>query len=191
MSETIKIRGEKPFGLVFTSYIDSTTSTTLLKTMVDAINNQHDELHLLLASPGGQVNEGVALYNWIRALPVPVYTYNMGNVNSIANVVYQAGTKRFSATTSSFMFHDVGFGFSKETRLELKDLREKVSALQNDRSLISEIMTRHTSLTDSEVNELFNEMAYLDAKRAFERGIVDEARDIHFPKNLPIRQLTF
>ena len=158
--------------------------------LASALNDGFDDIHLFLSTPGGTVHDGIAIYNTIRALPVPVRTYNLGNVNSIGNVLFQAGERKICAVTSSLMFHGVGFDV-QNSRLELKQLNERVSSIDNDQSLIASIMNRHTKLSEAEINELFLAMAYMNAEEAVKRGIADEVRDIHLPRGVPVHQLIF
>ena len=134
--------------------------------------------------------DGIAIYNFIRTLPIPLITYNIGQVNSIGNIVYQAGQKRVASKTSSFMFHGVGFDI-KNARMELKQLSERMQGLQNDQALITEIMVRHTSLEADDVDLLFLDMAYIRAEEALNRGITDKITDIRLPHGMPIFPLVF
>lgn len=188
--EPIAISGQKPYCVSFNSQVDQGTASALMAVLGQAINDGHDEIHLLLNTPGGTVGDGIAVYNFIRALHPRVVTYNVGSVNSIGNVIYQAGDARICAITSSFMFHGVGFDINN-ARFELKELRERVQNIQNDQAMISEIMVRHTRLNTADIDKLFLEMAFLRADEALNRGIADEVRDIYLPPGLPVMQLVF
>jgi len=166
------------------------TTSALGGVLADVANKNHDEIHMLLSTPGGTVQDGIAIYNFIRALPVPLITYNIGQVNSIGNVVYQAGQRRIASKTSSFMFHGVGFDI-KNARMELKQLRERMQSITNDQNLITDIMVRHTNLSAQNVNALFLEMENIRANEALERGITDEVTDIRLLKQMPILSLVF
>ena len=189
-SPTIEIMGEKPICVSFTSPISPATAPVLTGALADVVNKGNDEIHLFLSTPGGTVQDGIAIYNFIRSLPVPLIVYNIGNVNSIGNVVFQAAGRRVASRTSSFMFHGVGFDI-QNARLELKQLRERMQGIENDQSLITDVMVRHTNLDRTHVNNLFLEMAYLKANEALEHGITDEVSDINLPKGVPILQLVF
>lgn len=188
--QPIEISGNNPVCISFLSAISPQTTPALVGTLANMVNNGHDEIHLFLSTPGGTVHDGIAIYNTLRALPVPVRTYNVGSVNSIGNVIYQAGDKRICAENASFMFHGVGCDI-QNARLELKQLNEQVKSIQNDQSLIAGIITRHTGMTEEEVNGLFLEMEYMSAQEALERGVADEVGDIRLPKGVPIHQLIF
>ena len=72
-------------------------------TLAKSIQDGYSEINVLLSTLGGEVNQGITLYNFIKALPVPVNMFNLGNVNSISIVIYQAGSKRTACEFSSFM----------------------------------------------------------------------------------------
>lgn len=72
-------------------------------------------LVLAMNSPGGNVVAGMAIYNTLLAMPFEIVTHNIGNVDSIANVIFLAGKERFACGPSTFMFHGIGFpGDAKE-----------------------------------------------------------------------------
>ncbi|WP_155837415.1 ATP-dependent Clp protease proteolytic subunit [Herminiimonas sp. CN] len=50
----------------------------------------------------GSTDQGFALYNFLRSLPIPLKTHNIGDVESIAVVVFLASTKRFTCPHSRF-----------------------------------------------------------------------------------------
>ena len=191
MSEdTIKIEGKKPICVSFNAPISNATSAPLMGALANACNDGHDEIHLMLSTPGGSVADGITLYNFIHALSVPVVAYNIGSVNSIGNIVYQAASRKLSSTVSSFMFHGVGVDIN-QARFELKHLRERTQQIESDQAMMAEIMVRHTQLGTDDINKLFLEMAFLSAQEALERGITDEVTDIRLPDGLPILQLIF
>ena len=88
------------------------------------------------------------------------------------------------------MFHGVGFDVNN-TRLELKQLNERVKSIQTDQHKISQIIARHSNLSIADVGKLFLEMEFLKAEEAIECGLADEVRDIHLPLGLPILPLVF
>lgn len=189
--ETIQISGKNPICISFSAFVYPQTASVFLAAITNSVNKGHEEIHVLLSTPGGNVSDGITIYNTIRALPVPVVMYNVGNVNSIGNVVFQSGKRKVAAPSSSFMFHGVGFDIHKETRMELKELQEKVASLKNDQSLISDIMVKHTKLSADDVDELFLNMAFVGAQDALKRGITDEVTEINLPPGLPIQHLLF
>jgi ATP-dependent Clp protease protease subunit len=183
-------RGSKPICISFTNPVNSLTASVLMQAAGNAVNQGHDDIHLFLSTPGGGVADGIALYNFLTALPVTISTYNIGTVDSIGNVVFQSGTHRVASPTSRFMFHGVGFDIH-QARFELKELRERSQGIENDQSMIADILVRHTKLGAEDVNALFLEAAFVRSIDAKERGIVDEVGDVRLPYGIPVVQLVF
>ena len=128
--------------LSFLADINTVTASALIGTIGQHMNKDpgaFQELHLLLSTMGGQVAAGISLYNMLMALPVKVITYNTGQVNSIGNVVFLAGSERYASKVSSFMFHGVGFDVQNQ-RFEEKLLIERLDSLRSDQNLIADII---------------------------------------------------
>jgi ATP-dependent protease ClpP protease subunit len=179
-----------PAYVSFLSPVNPTTAQALMGVIGKQLPKGTDEIHLMLSTPGGNVREGVALYNLLRALPTRLITYNVGTVDSIGNVVFLAGDDRYAAQTSSFMFHGVGFDV-QNTRFEKKTLTERLDSLQNDQSLISDIIIQRTNINAQEAEALFLQAAFIRADDAKARGIINDIRDVQVPQGAPFIQLVF
>ena len=68
------------------------------------------DFYFFLSTPGGDVMSGLTIYNFLRALPVPITMHNIGNVNSIGNAIFVSAdaNHRLACAHSTFMFHEVG-----------------------------------------------------------------------------------
>lgn len=149
------------------------------------------EIYLLLTSPGGSVLHGLHLYNVLRGLPVKLTTHNVGQVNSIGNAIFLAGSVRYACPHATFMFHGVGFDVPQGARFEEKLLRERLGSLLNDQKRIGSIIQERTKIDQAEIEGLFREAQTKDAAFARDKGIVDEIRDIQIPPGAPIFTLVF
>ncbi|MDA7949672.1 MAG: ATP-dependent Clp protease proteolytic subunit [Hyphomicrobiaceae bacterium] len=179
----------KPLYISFIAEVNQITVPALLGAIGQHMA-QFDELHLMLSTPGGNVREGIAAYNALMAMPLKVFTYNIGQVNSIGNVLYLAGQRRFANKTSSFMFHGVGFDITGQ-RFEEKQLIERLDGLRNDQQLISDVMRKRAKISAKRAHELFLQAAFVLPDEARSLGIVDEIRDINVPKGATFMQLVF
>jgi ATP-dependent protease ClpP protease subunit len=59
-------------------------------------------LHLVFQSAGGVVGDGIALYNYFRALPIELHLYNAGTVASIAVLAYLGAHHRWVSRQATF-----------------------------------------------------------------------------------------
>ena len=189
-SSNLSFNGQNQVGISFIAPVYGRSAAILMAALAEAAK-MHDEILLLFSSPGGDAEAGMAIYHFIKALPVPVTIYNIGIIDSVGNVVYQAGSKRWCAETSRFMFHGVSVDIREGSRLELKQLKELIGGVENDQKRISEIMASHTSISEESLERLFLEMSFLGSRDAKDKGVTDEVGDINLPRGLPIAQLVF
>ena len=139
----------------FSAEIIPSTTESLIATMTNLINLQVQEVYLLLSTPGGSVMNGMNLYNFLKGLPFELVTHNIGNVDSIGNVVFLAGNKHYATANATFMFHGVGFENPQNQRLEEKFLRERLDGILSDQKRIGNIISQHTNLSGREIAKLF------------------------------------
>lgn len=188
--KTVNGQPLKSYAVSFTAPVLPQTVQVLMATVGQQLMQGFNDLHLLISTTGGSVADGLAAYNLLRSLPISITAYNVGCVNSIGNVMFLAGDKRYAAKACSFMFHGVGFDIEKQ-RFEEKELTAKLANVQNDQTLIADVIVRHTNITKEQVRDLFLNAAFVAAPDAQHRGIVDEVRDISLPKEWPFLQLVF
>jgi ATP-dependent Clp protease protease subunit len=155
-------------------------------------NSISPSLTLLQAlNTGGGVREGINLYNVLKGMPFELITHNTGEVNSIGNAIFLAGSKRYATSISTFMFHSIGYTLQQGQRLEEKDVREKLDGILREQERIGGIISQNTNISPEEVSSLFKEAQTKDASFALEKGIIHEIRDVQITKGSPIISLVF
>lgn len=175
----------------FSAEINPSTTESLIAVMANCANAQVKKVYLLLSTPGGSVMNGMNLYNVLKGMPFALIIHNVGNVDSIGNVVFLAGKERYSTSSATFMFHGVGFDVPPNKRLEEKDCRERLVGILSDQIRMGNIIAQHTKLTTGEIAELFKEAYTQDAKFAVDKGIIHEIRDVQITIGCPIISLVF
>jgi len=184
--------GQAPVFVSFSAEVIPATTEALIKTFADLANKGCREVHLLLSTPGGSVMHGMNVFNVLRAMPFTLTTHNVGSVNSIGNVIFLAGERRYACPHATFMFHGVGFDVPQGFRLEEKLLRERLDGIRADQARIAKIIEERASFTDTaEIEGLFLEAATKDPAYAKAKGIVTEVRDVMVPPGAPFIQLAF
>jgi ATP-dependent protease ClpP protease subunit len=146
------------------------------------------EFYFLMSTPGGQVMSGLTLYNFLRALPVPITMHNVGNVDSIGNAIFVAADTRYACEHSTFMFHGVGLDV-QSARVEEKNAREVLHSILADQKRIANILVARTRLTAREAGKLFREARTKDAVHAKGAGLVSDIRDVQIPAGADIVSL--
>jgi ATP-dependent protease ClpP protease subunit len=176
--------------IIYVNYADSINETkvkSIMSALSNTINTDNpDIIYVLFSSSGGQVEPGVSLYNFLRSLPVELIFHNTGSIDSIANIIFLAANKRYTAKHSSFLFHGINWNFEAKTQLPKNQLTEILSNINLSESKISGIITERTKLTPKEVRALFRQGQTKDATFALSKGIVSEIREPMIPKGVPI-----
>ena len=140
-------------------------------------------LHLLLSSPGGDVSAGIALYNYLRAIPVEVLTYNIGMVASIANVIFMAAESknRFACPYTSFLFHGVKMNIVSPMQVDYEQMKEFESSIKRDLERIAEVFLAHTALKRKKIYALFKQGEIQNLDSAVADGIIAEVKTLKIP----------
>ena len=176
--------------VIFTAEIMPNTTESLLQSLANLAAQGVPEVYLLLSTPGGNVADGIALYNFLRGVPFRLTIHNIGNVDSIGNAVFLAADHRIACPNTTFMFHGVGFD-SPATRYEEKILRERLEGILADQKRIGGIIVDRTSIPQDEVEGFFREAKTLTAELARERGIIHDIAEFNLPPNAPVVTFVF
>lgn len=180
-----------PAFISFAAEIVPHTAETLMRAAADYVNQGFRELTILLSTPGGSVMHGIAIYNFLRGLPVTVTTHNTGNVDSIGTVVYLAGSRRYACPQATFMLHGVAFGTNAPAQFFERALKERLASVQRDQERIKAIYGDRTGITPDMAETLFLGESNIAAADAVANGLAHEVRTVEIPAGSPILQLVF
>lgn len=127
------------------------------------------ELHVHINSPGGDVFDGIAIYNAIAQRPGPVTTIVDGLAASAASFIAQAGKERVVSPGSMLMIHDASgicIGNSADMR-EVAELLDQVSGN------LADIYAAHTGRPAAGWRESMQAETWYKASQAVEAGLAD------------------
>src|SRR5258707_2894316 len=96
---------EKTKYIVFTASVTAQTISKLREAAVGAANARFTELYILISSNGGDVNEGLNIAALLRSLPPKIVMHNIGQTDSVSNVIFAAGHTPYAPTNASIPFH--------------------------------------------------------------------------------------
>ena len=176
--------------VIFTAQVGQKSTDAFILLCTELMSKGTGHVYLLLSSPGGNVMLGITLYNLMRSFPLKFTAHNIGNVDSIALLLYLAADTRYSARSSTFMFHGVGIDTKAPLRLEERLLAEKLEAFRADHKRLAGIVIDRAKFKDqSEVTALYAQEATKDVEWAKAVGIVHEIRDPQIPKGSVIHRI--
>lgn len=135
-----------------------------------------EPLTVVLNSFGGDVTEGIAIYNTLRASR-PVSIVVSGIAASIASVIAMAGDHVAMYSNSTLFLHHA-WTYAEGNAAQMKQRTEELEAA--DRVLIDAYMAK-SGRTEQEIVSLLDgpngEGGSIDAARALELGLIDEILD--------------
>ena len=130
------------------------------------------EINFYINSPGGAVDDTLALYDTIRFLSSPVSTYCIGRAYSGGAILLTAGAegKRFILPHAKVMIHQPYGGVTGQA----EDIRIQAEQIIKSKRQLNEIIAKHTGKTVEEIHEDSERDRYFTAQEAKDYGLVDE-----------------
>ncbi len=183
-------KAQHPLYLSFSAEINQNTVENLMAVFGQHYNQGVRDFYFLFSSPGGNVMNGINVYNYLRSLPIRLTIHNIGIVDSIANVIFLAAETRYAVKNSSFLFHGVGFDIT-QARFEEKQIKEKLEIIERDQKLIADIIADRTKLTVPEVEQMFLEAKTMTPEEALGKQIVSDIREAKIPEGAQVMQFVF
>lgn len=124
------------------------------------------QIDVYINSYGGEVAEGLAIYNALKRHKAKVTTYCDGFACSIASVIFMAGDERVMNEASLLMIHNAwtwAQGDSKALRKQADDL-EKITQAS------VEAYKAHSNLKEEEIKELMDAETWILPEEALSYG---------------------
>ncbi|MFP4053365.1 MAG: ClpP family protease [Phycisphaerae bacterium] len=130
------------------------------------------EISLYINSPGGSVDDTLAIYDTMQFMSCDVATYCVGQAASGAAVILAAGTKgkRFCLPHSKIMIHQPWGGITGQA----SDIKIQAEEILRNKKLLNEIMAKHTGRSVEQIAEETERDRYMTPTEATDYGIVDE-----------------
>ncbi len=130
------------------------------------------EISLYINSPGGSVDDTMAIYDTMRFIGSPVSTYCIGRAQSGAAIVLAAGTegKRFALPHAKVMLHQPWGGVTGQA----EDIRIQAEEILKAKQTINDLLAKHTGLTPEKIAEETERDKYMTAEEAKAYGLIDD-----------------
>ena len=122
---------------------------------------------------GGDVFDGMAMYNIIKKREAKTTAYIEGIAASMGSVIALAADEVVMAENSLFMIHNAWGGAMGEA----EDMRKTASVLEKISGEIASIYKRKTRLSLDRITDMMDEETWLNAEEAYELGFIDTISD--------------
>lgn len=160
-SATINIYGD----ITSFPWFEGDVSANKLSKQLDELNDV-SEINVYINSYGGEVAEGLAIYNALKRHKAKVKTYCDGFACSIASVIFMAGEERIMNDSSLLMIHNAWSfvqGNAEELRKQADDLEKITQASVT-------AYKAHSTLSEEEIKDLMDKETWILPEEATEWG---------------------
>ncbi len=130
------------------------------------LNKEADTIVVHINSMGGDVNEGFAIHDILRATGKKIITQGEGLVASIATVVFLAGDERLLTENTEFMVHNP-WGFAGGDSTDVRKYADQLKAMEDK---ILNFYAEKTGGDIEDIRALMKEETYMSADTAIEKG---------------------
>jgi ATP-dependent Clp endopeptidase proteolytic subunit ClpP len=152
--------GESLFG-------ESTTAKNFSEDLKTA--GAVSRIHLRVNSPGGNVFDGLAIYNTLLAHGATVTAQVDGIAASIAGVILMAASKISIAENALIMIHNPFVA----TAGDAEDMRKMAETLDKVKSSMVTAYRRHAKKSKNEIAAMMDAETWMDADEAMDAGFAD------------------
>jgi len=135
-------------------------------------NKPGSEISMYINSPGGSVDDTMAIYDTMRFIGSPVATYCIGRAQSGAAVILAAGAegKRHALPHAKVMLHQPWGGVTGQAA----DIKIQAEQICNAKAMINKILAKHTGMSEEKIAEETERDKYMTAEEAKEYGLIDD-----------------
>lgn len=150
---------------------DTDTSASQFRDLLKQVGDVKT-INLHINSPGGDVFEGVAIYNMLKQSKADIHVYIDGLAASIASVIAMAGDTIAMPENSMLMIHNpwtIAQGNAKELRKIADDMDKMGESIKT-----SYLAKSNDKLDVDTLTQLMDEETWLTAKESAEYGLADE-----------------
>ncbi|TSE05252.1 Clp protease ClpP [Aquimarina algiphila] len=149
-----------------------------LESVIAQVNANKDapEYLVKIKSLGGSVEVGFDIHNYLKSLDKPVTTLAIGEVASIASVIFMAGTKRIMLPNSHLLIHNPWL--QPQGGYEADHLITLGNDLKKTESELVDFYAKQTGNTKEAISPLMRDETTIDPKRAKELGFATEVLEV-------------
>jgi len=130
------------------------------------------EIHFYINSPGGAVDDTLAIYDTMRFISSTVSTYCMGRAYSGGSLLLTAGQKgkRYILPHAKVMIHQPLGGITGQA----EDIRIQAEQIIKDKNELIKIFAHHTGQGEDRIRADGERDKFFSAEEALKYGLVDE-----------------
>ena len=149
---------------------DESVNSLIMQLLYLEKNAPGEEITFYINSGGGEVGNGLALYDVMQHISSPVHTICVGMAASMAAVILAGGDRRYLRPHAEVMIHQPSGGTSGRA----SDILVAADHIRQRKQVINQILSRRTGKPLEQVATDSERDYWMNPEDALSYGIVDE-----------------
>ncbi|SOV10765.1 ATP-dependent Clp protease proteolytic subunit [Plasmodium sp. gorilla clade G2] len=179
MKKDVKLYFFKKRIIYLTDEINKKTADELISQLLYLDNINHNDIKIYINSPGGSINEGLAILDIFNYIKSDIQTISFGLVASMASVILASGKKgkRKSLPNCRIMIHQPlgnAFGHPQDIEIQTKEILYLKKVLYH-------YLSSFTNQSVETIEKDSDRDYYMNALEAKQYGIIDEVIETKLP----------
>ena len=152
--------------------IDSDMSSKIISELLCLDSMGKDDIKMYINSPGGSVNDGLAIYDTMNFIKSDVSTICVGEASSMGAILLLNGApgKRFCLKNSEIMIHQPLGGVKGQAT----DIDIEAKRIIKTKKLLNTIIASKTNKSLKQVEQDVERDYFMDSDAALNYGIIDK-----------------
>ena len=174
--EVTNVVGEDSVELTLSGYVyerwtedDNAIDAKLVRNALDGVDKP---IVIKLNSPGGDVFQGIEIYNYLKNHTSHITVEVTGLAASAASIIAMGADEIIMNTGTSLMVHEAS-AYARGTKTDIKKVLNALDTI--DKSIV-DIYAEKTNKTDVEINNWINDEKWFTAEEAVEFGLADSIK---------------
>lgn len=149
--------------------ISQATAFFIVQELLVLDDQSSEPITLLIDSPGGSGEAGMAIYDTMKSLRSKVHTKVIGSASSMAAILLASGDERSAAPNARIMVHNLAGMFGGKW----DDMKVMFKETENMEQNMRNLMAFHTGHTPEDYGKDIERDRYMSAEEAKEYGVID------------------
>lgn len=166
--------------LTFIGPIRQPATNSFRVALLTMVNEGAERVTVLFSSDGGSTDEGLVLYEFLRALPLELTFHAIGHVGSIAIPVFLAADERYAVPEARFFFHEYSWTHPAAATVSQTTMEEQTLLLNASIGWTKRTIKARTKLKDGDfkTRKLLEKPVLLSAAEAADVGLVQAVKAV-------------
>jgi ATP-dependent Clp protease, protease subunit len=174
---------EKPSVINYLVEVNVGNVNQLIGLINAQLRNNVKKITVVISSTGGDAAAGFTAYNYLKGIPAEVTTFNIGNVDSAAAIMFCAGKNRYALRDTRFLLHGTAINLPGNVAVNAEGLESQLEVLKSMNHLVSHVISSTTNKKEVEVDQMIHGQVILTPDEAQKWGLIQEVRETFFDPN--------